>query len=67
MVDFVLMPWGISGKKVGIDPKTFELRNGKLYLFYNKGKTNTLELWLKESPEKLKIQADKNWENAMHR
>ena len=64
---FCAYAMGISGKKVSIDPKTFELRNGKLYLFYNKEKTNTLELWLKESPGKLKIQADKNWENAMHR
>jgi len=39
---------GESGKKVGIDPKTFEIRDGKLYLFYNAWGTNTLELWLKD-------------------
>lgn len=36
----------VKGKKVSINPKTFEVRDGKLYLFYNKGKTNTLQFWL---------------------
>ena len=26
---------GAKGTKVAIDPKTFEIRDGKLYLFYN--------------------------------
>ena len=52
----------LKGKKVSIDPKTFEIRDGKLYLFYNSWGTNTLKLWLKENPEKLQKQADKNWE-----
>lgn len=53
---------GLNGEKVSIDPKTFEIRDGKLYLFYNSWGTNTLELWLKENPEKLQSQADKNWQ-----
>lgn len=53
---------GTSGEKVSIDPKTFEIRDGKLYLFYNKFFTNTFESWLEENPEKLKQTADKNWE-----
>ncbi|WP_375323708.1 YHS domain-containing (seleno)protein [Flagellimonas sp. GZD32] len=52
----------VSGKKVNINPETFEIRDGKLYLFYNQGKNNTLQFWLNESPNKLKDQADKNWE-----
>lgn len=52
----------INAKKVNVDPETFEIRNGKLYLFYNKGKNNTLQFWLNESPDKLKNKADKNWE-----
>jgi len=52
---------GVSNKKVEINPKTFEIRDGKLYLFYNAWGTNTLKLWNKEGPEKLKQQADKNW------
>ncbi|MDT0605441.1 YHS domain-containing (seleno)protein [Croceitalea rosinachiae] len=52
----------VSGKKVSVNPETFEIRNGQLLLFYNSGKTNTLELWKKESPDELKVKADKNWE-----
>ena len=48
--------------KVGINPETFVIKDGKLYLFYNTWGTNTLELWLKENPEILKSKADKNWE-----
>ncbi len=57
---------GANGSKVSIDPKTFEIREGKLYLFYNSWGTNTLELWKKEGAEKLKIQADKNWRNIIN-
>ena len=53
----------VSGKKVSVNPETFEIREGELFLFYNSGKNNTLQLWLAESPEDLKRQADKNWEN----
>ncbi len=50
-----------SGKKVSINPETFEIRDGKLYLFYNSGRNNTLDSWKKESPNALIVQADKNW------
>jgi YHS domain-containing protein len=52
---------GVKGSKVSINPEAFEIRDGKLYLFYHRGRTNTLNLWLQEGPEKLKKQADKNW------
>ena len=52
----------VNGEKVTINPKAFEIRNDKLYLFYNKLFTNTLESWLKEKPNELVIKADKNWE-----
>lgn len=52
---------GVKGSKVSINPETFEIRDGKLYLFYNRGRTNTLELWNKEGAEKLQAQADINW------
>ena len=52
---------GLNGKKVSIDPMTYEIRNNKLYLFYNSWGTNTLELWLKENPDSLKSKADMNW------
>lgn len=56
----------VNGKKVNVDPETYEIRDGKLYLFYNAGKTNTLELWLNESPNNLRVKADKNWEKIKY-
>ena len=52
---------GAKGKKFTVDPNTFEIRDGKLFLFYNKGKTNTLKFWLDQNPDELKEKADKNW------
>ena len=52
-----------KGKKVSIDPETFEIRDGKLYLFYNAWGTNTLKMWLKEDVKGLQEKADKNWED----
>ncbi|WP_435414028.1 YHS domain-containing (seleno)protein [Polaribacter aestuariivivens] len=52
---------GLKSEKVSIDPETFEIREGKLYLFYNSWGTNTLKLWKKEGAEKLKEKADQNW------
>jgi len=51
---------GAKGTKVEIDPETFKILNGKLYLFYNKGFTNTLALWNKDETN-LKTKADENW------
>ncbi|WP_456440236.1 YHS domain-containing (seleno)protein [Psychroserpens sp.] len=51
-----------KSKKVKIDPETFEIRDGKLYLFYNSWGTNTLELWLENNVKGLQKKADKNWE-----
>lgn len=53
---------GKGGEKVDIDAKTYEIRDGQLFLFYNAFFNNTLEKWQKEDPEKLKNQADINWE-----
>jgi len=56
---------GKNGKKVGVDPKTFKITDEKLYLFYNSFGMNTLKSWNKEDPEKLLIQADKNWKEII--
>lgn len=52
----------IKGEKVGINPKTYQVVDNKLYLFYNSWGVNTLDSWNKEGKEKLKMQADTNWE-----
>jgi YHS domain-containing protein len=52
---------GAKNEKVEINPKTFEIRDNKLYLFYNAWGINTLKLWKEEGADELKKQADKNW------
>lgn len=51
---------GEAGEKVKIDPETYKIIGGKLYLFYNFWGNNTLTDWNKnEGP--LKAKADQNW------
>ncbi len=52
---------GDYGKKVPVDPKTFKVSDGKLYLFYNANLNNTLKSWNKNE-ETLRRQGDINWE-----
>ncbi len=51
---------GAKGEKVEVDPETFKIVDGKLYLFYNKFFNNTLKSWNKDEVG-LKKKADKNW------
>lgn len=51
---------GDNGKKVEVDPETFKIIDGKLYLFYNAYFNNTLKSWNKDE-KNLKTKADKNW------
>jgi len=51
---------GDYGEKVDINPKTYKITDGKLYLFYNKFFNNTLTSWNKDE-KNLIIKADKNW------
>ncbi|MBS1567181.1 MAG: YHS domain protein [Bacteroidetes bacterium] len=51
---------GASGEKVDVDPGTFKIIDGKLYLFYNKFFNNTLKSWNKDETH-LKPKADANW------
>lgn len=51
---------GSTGEKVEIDPETFKIINGKLFLFYNKRLTNTLNSWNKDQ-DNLHKKADANW------
>jgi YHS domain-containing protein len=51
---------GSDGGKVEINPETFKIIDGKLYLFYNAYFNNTLKSWNKDEAN-LKNQANSNW------
>lgn len=51
---------GESGEKVKVDPETYKIINGRVYLFYNFWGNNTLEDW-NEKESQLKLSADRNW------
>lgn len=53
---------GSSGDKVEINPETFKISDGKLYLFYNAYFNNTLKSWNKDEVN-LKKKAEANWKN----
>lgn len=56
---------GAKGEKVEVDPETFKIIGGKLYLFYNKYFNNTLTTWNKDEVG-LKKNADANWLRWFH-
>jgi len=56
---------GEKGEKVSVDPETFKILNGKLYLFYNSLFNNTLKSWNKNEAS-LKSKADANWPKLFH-
>lgn len=54
---------GSAGEKVEINPETFKIFDGKLYLFYNAYFNNTLKSWNKDQTN-LKTKADSNWKKT---
>lgn len=56
---------GTKGEKVDIDPETFKIINGKLFLFYNKYLNNTLKTWNKDEAN-LHAKADASWQKTFH-
>lgn len=52
---------GADNKKIGINPNSYEIRDGKLYLFYDTIFADTKEKWEEEGPTMLKEKADRNW------
>ncbi len=54
-----------KNKKATIDPKSFQIMDGKLYLFYDSIFAHTQKSWNDEGPEILKQKADKNWKVIM--
>ena len=57
---------GLKPEKVKVDPETYKIVDGKLYLFYNFYLTNTLKSWNKDEA-KLKTSADKNWDSIINK
>jgi YHS domain-containing protein len=55
---------GNDGSKVEVDPETFKIINGKLFLFYNRFFNNTLKTW-NQDEVKLHNQADVNWQKIV--
>ena len=51
---------GATHEKVDVDPETFKIKDGKLFLYYNSWGNNTLKKWDKDEAN-LYQQADKNW------
>ncbi|MDI9312956.1 MAG: YHS domain-containing (seleno)protein [Limnohabitans sp.] len=56
---------GSSGEKVEVNPETYKIIDGKLFLFYNAFFNNTLKSWNKEE-KVLKAKADANWKKITH-
>ncbi len=56
---------GDTGEKVKIDPKSYKLIDGKLYLFYNFYFNNTLIDWNKDE-DRLIINADAHWSKIIN-
>ncbi|MEO8147521.1 MAG: YHS domain-containing (seleno)protein [Bacteroidia bacterium] len=57
---------GNDGTKVEVDPETFKIVNGKLYLFYNFYFTNTLKKW-NANESVLNKNADLNWNKIINK
>lgn len=55
---------GDTGEKVKVDPETFKIVDGKVYLFYNFWGNNTLKDWDKNEKQ-LKAKADQNWKKII--
>lgn len=53
---------GATGEKVEVDPETFKVVDGKLYLFYNSFFNNTLPKW-NAAERDLKAKADSHWKS----
>jgi len=49
---------------VPVNPETFKIIDGKLYLFYNSFFSNTLKNWNKNQSN-LKVKADGDWKKII--
>lgn len=60
--------YAIAAKKtkMSIDAEEYEVRDGKLYLFYTSWISSKLTAWKKGDTKKLQEKGDKNWEELKH-
>lgn len=56
---------GANAEKVEINPETFKIVDGKLYVFYNAFFNNTLKSWNKDEVN-LKKKAETNWKKIIN-
>jgi YHS domain-containing protein len=56
---------GKEGSKVEVDPETFKIIDGKLFLFYNRFFNNTLKSWNQNEAD-LHARADANWQKILN-
>ncbi len=54
-------------QKVEIDPESYEIRDGKLYLFYKSYFSSAFKKWKAEGPAALAIKAGDYWERVKYR
>jgi YHS domain-containing protein len=56
---------GANAEKVEVNPETFKIVDGKLYVFYNAYFNNTLKSWNKDEIN-LKKKAETNWKKILN-
>lgn len=56
-----------KNKKMSIDPEVFEIRDNKLYLFYNPWIGSALEEWQEGNVKKRQEKGDNNWEKLKNK
>jgi hypothetical protein len=50
-----------------IDAEAYEIRDGKLYLFYSSWINNKLDDWQEGNTKELQVKGDANWEKLKHK
>jgi YHS domain-containing protein len=55
-----------TGERVKINPVSYKIVDGRLFLFYNFSGDNRLRKWSEGDEKKLKAAADKKWVEKMH-
>ncbi|MDG1529064.1 MAG: YHS domain-containing (seleno)protein [Polaribacter sp.] len=53
--------------KMYIDAEAYEIRDGKLYLFYSSWINNKLDDWQEGNTKELQVKGDANWEKLKHK